>query len=329
MFLDIVKIHVKAGQGGSGCVSFRREKFVPMGGPDGGDGGRGGSIILEVNSQLRTLVDFSYKSQYKCRHGEHGKGSNKHGRKSASITLQVPAGTLVRDADSGEILADLIEDGQKFVVARGGEGGRGNARFVTSTNRAPRDWEVGEAGEERTVFLELKMIADVGLVGKPNAGKSTLLANITAARPKIADYPFTTLQPNLGIVRYKEINSFVIADIPGLIEGAHSGKGLGHQFLRHIERNRLLLYLIDPLDPEEEDPLQTFESLRNELREHSPQLLDKTAAVVLTKKDAWGDEDWVAKLRPKLPGTVLGISSVARMGLDELIEFVWQQLQKN
>ena len=328
MFLDYVKIHVKAGQGGSGCVSFRREKFIPKGGPDGGDGGRGGSIILEVNSQLRTLVDFRYKSQYKVRHGEHGKGSNRHGRQSKSITLQVPPGTVVRDADSGEILADLTDEKQSYVVAKGGRGGRGNARFATPTNRSPRDWEVGGKGEERTVILELKLIGDVGLVGKPNAGKSTLLANISAARPKIADYPFTTLQPNLGIVRYKDIHSFVIADIPGLIEGAHTGKGLGLQFLRHVERNRLLLYLIDPIDPEVEDPLETLTALQNELKLYSEVLADKAAALVLTKKDAWGDEDWCAELAKKTSLPVIGISSVARMGLDELKDLIWAELEK-
>ncbi len=328
MFLDYVKIHVKAGQGGSGCVSFRREKFIPKGGPDGGDGGRGGSIILEVNPQLRTLVDFRYKSQYKVRHGEHGKGSNRHGRQSKSITLQVPPGTVVRDEASGEVLADLTEDKQQFIVAKGGRGGRGNARFATPTNRSPRDWEVGEKGEERTVILELKLIGDVGLVGKPNAGKSTLLANISAARPKIADYPFTTLQPNLGIVRYKDIYSFVIADIPGLIEGAHSGKGLGLQFLRHIERNRLLLYLIDPLDPEVEDPLDTLAALQNELKLHSEILAEKAAALVLTKKDAWDDKDWCAELADKVELPVIGISSVARIGLEELKDLIWAELQK-
>ncbi|MCB0287673.1 MAG: GTPase ObgE, partial [Calditrichaeota bacterium] len=233
MFLDFVQIHVQAGQGGSGCTSFRREKFVPKGGPDGGDGGRGGSIFLEVNPQLHTLVDYKYHSRYNAPRGQHGMGSNKHGRKGEDITLQVPCGTVVRDAETNEVLADLTEPGSKIVIAKGGNGGRGNARFVTSTHRAPREWEVGESGEELDIILELKLIADVGLVGKPNAGKSTLLANVSAARPKIAGYPFTTLEPNLGIVKYMDYQSFVMADIPGLIEGAHEGKGLGLQFLRH------------------------------------------------------------------------------------------------
>ena len=327
MFLDYVKIHVKAGQGGSGCMSFRREKFIPKGGPSGGDGGRGGSIILQVNPQLHTLVDYKYHSRYQAKHGQHGMGSNKHGRKSDDIILQVPAGTMVKDAETGELLMDMTEPGQQFVVAQGGRGGRGNARFATATHRAPREWEVGEPGEERDITLELKLIADVGLVGKPNAGKSTLLANISAARPKIAGYPFTTLQPNLGIVKYREYRSFVMADIPGLIEGAHEGKGLGLQFLRHIERNRIIVYLIDPEDPEVEDPLKTFETLRGELRQYSKVLLDKPASVVLTKKDVW-QEDWLAKLQDCFPYPVLAISSIAHLGLEELKHHIWQELEK-
>ena len=334
VFLDFVKIQVEAGQGGSGCTSFRREKFVPKGGPDGGDGGRGGSIILQVNPQLRTLIDYRYHSHYRAERGEHGKGSNKHGRKGADVTLEVPSGTVVRDADTGQVLADLVQAGEKFVVARGGRGGRGNARFATPTHRAPREWEVGESGESRQVILELKLIGDVGLVGKPNAGKSTLLANISAARPKIADYPFTTLTPNLGIVKYQEIRSFVMADIPGLIEGAHEGKGLGLQFLRHIERNRMILYLIDPLEEQFDQPpsiertLETFTTLRDELQEYSPALLNKPAAIVITKKDIWQDSGWLEKLAPQVPYPVLAISSVSRLGLDELKKFIWEQLEK-
>lgn len=327
MFLDYISIYVKAGQGGSGCVSFRREKYVPKGGPDGGDGGRGGSIILTANPQLHTLIDYKYHSRYKAPRGQHGMGSNKHGRKGEDIILQVPTGTVVKDAETGAVLADLTQPGGPFVVARGGRGGRGNARFVTPTHRAPREWEVGEPGEERHIILELKLIADVGLVGKPNAGKSTLLANISAARPKIAAYPFTTLQPNLGIVKYQEYRSFVVADIPGLIEGAHEGKGLGLQFLRHIERNRIIAYLIDPEDPEVEDPLETFHTLRNELNEYAPMLLKKSASVVLTKKDIW-QKDWLAELKDRLPHPVLAISAVSRTGLDELKLHWWQALEK-
>ena len=328
MFLDYVKIHVKAGQGGSGCTSFRREKFIPKGGPDGGDGGRGGSIILEVNRQLRTLVDYRYHSRYAAKRGQHGMGSNRHGKKAENIILKVPAGTMVRDAEKDEVIADLTEEGQQFVVARGGRGGRGNARFATSTHRSPREWEVGQPGEELDIILELKLIADVGLVGKPNAGKSTLLANISAARPKIADYPFTTLQPNLGIVKFQDIRSFVMADIPGLIEGAHEGKGLGLQFLRHIERNRIIVYLIDPEDPEAEDPMETFHALRNELKLHSANLLRKPATVIFTKMDTWGDIDWAAEYRENFPYPVLSISSIARMGLEDLKNHIWKELQK-
>lgn len=328
MFLDFVKIYVKAGQGGSGCVSFRREKFVPKGGPDGGDGGRGGSIILQVNSQLRTLVDYKYHAHYRAPRGQHGMGSNKHGRKGENITLQVPAGTVVKDADTGETLADLTAEGEQFVVVRGGSGGRGNARFATPTHRSPREWDVGEIGEERDIILELKLIADVGLVGKPNAGKSTLLASISAARPKIAEYPFTTLQPNLGIVQYQEFKSFVMADIPGLIEGAHEGKGLGLQFLRHIERNRIILYLIDPEDPEVENPLGTFKTLQDELKQYSPALADKPAAVVLTKKDTWQNIDWFKKLKGKIPYPLLAISAVAKIGLTELKQHIWEELER-
>ncbi len=326
MFLDFVKIYVKAGQGGSGCTSFRREKFVPKGGPDGGDGGRGGSIILEVNPQLHTLVDFKYHAKYIAPRGQHGMGSNKHGKKGEDIVLQVPPGTVVRDADTDEILADMTEPGMRFVVAKGGAGGKGNARFVTPTHRSPREWEVGQPGEERSIVLELKLIADVGLVGKPNAGKSTLLANLSAARPKIAEYPFTTLQPNLGIVKYQDYSSFVMADIPGLIEGAHEGKGLGLQFLRHIERNRVILYVIDPEDPEVEDPLETFYTLQNELETYSPVLLEKPASVVLTKKDAWQEPDWLEKLQEKLPYPVVAVSAVTRDGLETLKHQIWAQL---
>lgn len=328
MFLDYVKIHLKAGQGGSGCVSFRREKFIPKGGPDGGDGGRGGSIVLEANPQLRTLIDYKYHSHYAAPRGQHGMGSGKHGRKGEDVILQVPAGTVVKDAESGEILADLTTPGNRFVVARGGNGGRGNARFATSTHRSPREWEVGEPGEEREIILELKLIADVGLVGKPNAGKSTLLASVSAARPKIADYPFTTLQPNLGIVQYQELKSFVMADIPGLIEGAHEGKGLGLQFLRHVERNRVIIYLIDPTDPETDNPAETFKILRRELKQYSAALAEKPALVVLTKKDIWQETDWLKKLRRKFSYPALAISAVAGEGLGELKRQIWEQLEK-
>ncbi|GAB4338554.1 MAG: GTPase ObgE [Calditrichia bacterium] len=322
MFIDYAKIYVKGGQGGSGACSFRREKHVPKGGPNGGDGGKGGSIIFEVDPHMRTLVDFKYKRHYVAKHGQHGMGSNKHGRAAADIVVKVPRGTVVKDAETEEILADLITPGERFVAARGGAGGRGNARFATPTNRAPREWEVGEPGEERWLILELKLIADVGLVGFPNAGKSTLLSRVSAAKPKIADYPFTTLQPNLGIVRVDEARSFVMADIPGLIEGAHQGKGLGLQFLRHIERTRTLLYLIDPTV---EEPEKTFRVLFNELKEHSEFLVQKPSIVVLTKQDIW-EEDYLKKANFSYP--VFAISSVRGDGLDELKRQVWERLSK-
>lgn len=328
MFIDLVTIDIKAGDGGNGCVSFRREKYVPKGGPNGGDGGRGGSIILEADPQLRTLIDFRYQRQYKAPRGQHGRGSDQHGRGGGDIRLKVPCGTTVRDADSGELLGDLTDPGQELVAARGGRGGRGNARFATPTHRAPRESEPGEPGTERRIVLELKLIADVGLVGKPNAGKSTLLGALSAARPKIAGYPFTTLEPNLGIVRYRDIHSFVMADIPGLIEGAHEGKGLGLQFLRHIERNRLIIYLVDPTDPEVDDPVATFETLRRELELYSPALTEKMAAIILTKSDAWDGVDWPAELTDRLPFPVLPISAVTGAGLDTLKDFIWTALEQ-
>jgi len=282
MFIDYAKIEVMAGQGGSGCVSFRREKHVPRGGPDGGDGGKGGSISIKTDRNLHTLIDFRYKKIYKAKRGEHGQGDGKHGKKGSDLLIKVPVGTMVREFGSDRILCDLVEDQQEYIVVKGGRGGRGNARFVTPENRAPRDWEVGGGGEEKTLELELKLLADIGLVGLPNAGKSTLLSVISAARPKIADYPFTTLQPNLGIVKYKDYNSFVVADIPGLIEGAHTGKGLGHQFLKHIERTRALAFLIDITD---ENPEETFDVLYKELSAFSKIIIQKPFVVVFTKSD--------------------------------------------
>ena len=323
MFIDYAKIYVKAGQGGSGACSFRREKHVPHGGPDGGDGGRGGSIILQVDPHLRTLIDFRYKKHYIARHGQHGMGKKKHGRAARDIIVKVPAGTVVKDAESGEILADLTRPGERFVAARGGRGGRGNAHFATPTHQAPREWEVGEPGEERWLILELKLIADVGLVGKPNAGKSTLLSRLSAARPRIADYPFTTLQPNLGIVKVDPFKSFVMADIPGLIEGAHRGKGLGLQFLRHIERTRLLLYLIDPT---EEDPLHTFRTLYQELNAYSPVLTQKPYFIALTKQDIW-EENFLSASRKQFDVPVLAISAINGKGLDELKWKLWKRLE--
>ncbi len=287
MFIDFVKIRVNAGNGGSGCMSFRREKYIDKGGPDGGDGGRGASIILVANKSLHTVRDFTYRREYKAKRGQHGMGSNCHGKKAPDITLEVPIGTVVKDVKKDQILVDFIEDKQSFVVAKGGRGGKGNARYTTPTHRSPREWEVGLPGEQRELELELKSIADIGFVGFPNAGKSTLLSRLSKARPKIANYPFTTLAPNLGIVAYKDFFSFVVADIPGLIEGAHEGKGLGHQFLRHIERTRALAYILDITDNDPNDQLKTLQS---ELKEYSPALATKLKIVVLNKTDIAGDE---------------------------------------
>ncbi len=323
MFIDYVKIRVVAGYGGSGCVSFHREKFVPKGGPDGGDGGNGGSVLVKGNAQLRTLQDYSYHKLYKAGRGQHGMGSNRHGKRGKDIVLEVPLGTVIKDAETGEILADIVEDGQTVVVARGGRGGRGNARFATPTHRSPREWEPGEPGEERVIELELKLIADIGLVGLPNAGKSTLLSRISNARPKVANYPFTTLEPNLGIVGYRDYGSFVVADIPGLIEGAHQGRGLGIQFLRHIERTRALAYLIDCTD---ESPQKTFETLYNELQSYSPAMVKKPSLIVLTKIDLLPPEEKLPELNISLP--VMAISAVRGDHLNELKDQFYQLIQE-
>jgi GTP-binding protein len=270
MFIDQVKIYVKAGGGGDGCVSFRREKYVPRGGPNGGDGGKGGDVFLKATGDLSTLLDLRYQQHYVGKRAGHGKGKDKHGRDSPDVVIPVPPGTVVRAAVSEELLADLTEEGQTVVVARGGKGGRGNARFATPTHQAPTHTEPGQKGEERWLLIELKLLADVGLVGLPNAGKSTLLSSISSARPKIADYPFTTLSPYLGMVRWEPYKSYVVADIPGLIEGAHEGRGLGIQFLRHIERTQILAFLIDISEGIEENPVGQFEMLRQEIEAYHP-----------------------------------------------------------
>jgi len=280
-FFDQVKIHVKAGAGGDGCVSFRREKYVPMGGPNGGNGGPGGSVYLEADRHLNTLINFKGRRHFKAGRGGHGQGKNKQGHKGEDVSLPVPPGTLIRDAETDELLADLKTAGDKVLVARGGRGGLGNAAFASPTNQAPRVAERGESGDSRWLILELKLLADVGIVGCPNAGKSTLLAAVSAARPKIADYPFTTLVPNLGMVSVDD-RDFVMVDIPGLIEGAHQGAGLGHDFLRHIERTRMLVHLLDGAS---EDPLQDLDSVNEELALFNPRLADKPQLVVLNKMD--------------------------------------------
>ena len=284
-FVDQVRIEVKAGDGGRGCVSFRREKFIPKGGPDGGDGGKGGSVYFVVDEALSTLLDYRYMHHYKAQNGAPGLGKNMHGKNGESLELRVPPGTLVYDDESGELLADLTETGKPLLFLPGGQGGRGNARFATSTNRAPRHAQPGIAGEARALRLELKLLADVGLVGLPNAGKSTLISAVSAAKPKIADYPFTTLVPNLGVVRYGNFKTMVLADIPGLIAGASEGHGLGIRFLRHVERTDLFLHLVDLSCMQEGDPFDNFQMINNELKGYAEELASKPQLVVLTKID--------------------------------------------
>ncbi len=317
MFVDRTVIHVEGGTGGSGAEAFRREKGVPWGGPSGGDGGDGGSVILVANPQLSTLLDLTHRPHYKAPRGQHGEGSNRTGRSGEDMEVAVPPGTVVRDADTGDLLGELLAAGDRMVVAPGGRGGRGNARFATPTHQAPRRWEPGEEGVSRRLELELKLIADVGLVGQPNAGKSTLLASISAAHPKVADYPFTTLTPNLGVVQLSDYRSFVVADIPGIIEGAHEGKGLGLQFLRHIERTRALAYLI-PVDAA--DPQEEYDQLREELRSHSSELAARPHCLVLTKVDLLGPEDSTPEVEAPDAWGTFPVSSVARKGLDPLLE---------
>ncbi|MDN5364708.1 MAG: GTPase [Eubacteriales bacterium] len=328
MFYDYAKIFVQGGRGGDGAVAFRREKYVPDGGPYGGDGGDGGSVILEADEGLRTLVDFRYQRHYRAERGEHGKGKKMHGRSGEDLILRVPVGTVVRDAATGEVLADLVRHGQRVVVARGGRGGRGNARFATSTNKAPDFAEKGEPGEERWLELELKLLADVGLVGFPNAGKSTLIAAVSAARPKIADYPFTTLTPNLGVVRVGEGMSFVMADIPGLIEGAHAGAGLGHEFLRHIERTRLLVHVVDMSGLEGRDPVEDFQVINRELALYNPRLAERPQIVAANKMDLSPAAENLRRFQEVYGKDyeIFPISAVTRAGLDALIQRVAEKL---
>ncbi|MCK4316650.1 MAG: GTPase ObgE [Anaerolineae bacterium] len=327
MFYDEAKIYVKAGGGGDGCVAFRREKYVPYGGPAGGDGGRGGNVLLCVDRHLNTLYRFSRRRHFKAARGGHGRGKDQHGAFGAHLRVPVPCGTVVYDADSGELLGDLTEQGQELAVARGGRGGKGNARFATSTNQAPRIAEHGEPGEERWLRLELKLLADVGLVGVPNAGKSTLLAAVTAARPKIAPYPFTTLQPNLGVVVLDDQTEFVLADIPGLIEGASEGKGLGHEFLRHIERTRVLIHLLDGLSA---DPLADFVAINGELAAFGHDLAQKPQLVALNKMDMpevrarWPEVQ--ARLEALGYPAAMVISALAREGTRDLLYRAAQML---
>jgi GTP-binding protein len=327
-FVDEVRIHVKAGDGGDGAVAWRREKYVPRGGPAGGDGGDGGDVALVVDPQLATLLDYRYVREHRARNGEHGRGHDQNGQNGPALELRVPPGTVVKDAATGETLADLGEPGRRWIAARGGRGGLGNMNFATSTNQAPRYAEKGTPGEERDLVLELKLLADVGIIGFPNAGKSTLISRISRARPRIADYPFTTLTPNLGVASWRGQRSFVVADIPGLIEGAHAGAGLGHQFLRHVERTRVLVHLVDPVAPGEgRSPLADHDAINRELRLYSPELAEKPQVVALTKMDLPEARAEVAPFRRALSRRkrrppVVAISAVTGEGLDELLDAV-------
>ncbi len=322
MFVDRVIVNVEAGTGGSGNASFRREKYVAFGGPDGGDGGRGGDVYVRADRNLTTLLDYTYRDTWKAERGQHGEGSNRTGRSGEDIILPVPRGTIVRDFETQELLGEVMDEHDSILVAKGGRGGKGNAFFVTPTHQAPREWQPGEEGTLRKLELELKLIADVGLVGQPNAGKSTLLSVISAARPKIAAYPFTTLSPNLGVVPLSDHRSFVVADIPGIIEGAHEGKGLGLQFLRHIERTRMLAFLI----PIESDDWQAeLDQLRREISSYSVELAAKPYCVVFSKLDVLG-EHYVPEINAPDAFGIFSISAPGRMGLDALLDAWWKRL---
>jgi GTP-binding protein len=332
MFVDEVDIHVEAGRGGPGSLSFRREKFVPRGGPDGGDGGRGGSVWIVASPHLNTLVNFRFHPRFRAPRGGHGKGANRHGANGHDLELSVPIGTLVFETvdDELRLVADLVEEGQRACVAEGGRGGRGNAAFASSTNRAPRRTEPGLPGEVKTLKLQLKLLADVGLVGFPNAGKSTLIARISAARPKIADYPFTTLTPNLGVVRLDDERSFVVADVPGLIEGAHRGQGLGHRFLRHLERTEVLVQLID-LSSTGRDPVDDYETVVRELELFSRDLSGKVQIVAPNKLDALDEPERLERLGRHLEARGVAaypISAVSGQGIPPLLEAMWRALSE-
>ncbi len=322
MFVDIVKIHAVAGNGGHGAVSFRRAKYEPAGGPDGGDGGRGGDIIFETEAGLKTLMDFRYRKHYKAQNGQNGGSSNKTGKNAEDLILKLPVGTVIKDAESDRVIADLTEKKQRVVVARGGRGGKGNINFKSSTRQAPGFAENGYAGEEKWLVLELKLLADVGLIGFPNVGKSTILSVVTGAAPKIANYPFTTLTPNLGVVELEERKSFVLADIPGLIEGAHEGVGLGHDFLRHIERTRLLIHVLDASGSEGRDPVEDFRQVNRELEKYNSQLAARPQIVAANKTDLPGARQALPRIRKELEKEgyeVFDVSAASNKGLDRLV----------
>ncbi len=324
MFIDRAVVHVIAGAGGAGACSFRREKFVPKGGPDGGDGGSGGSVFVRVDPNLSTLLDYRYHTKWKAERGVHGKGKQMTGRSGADLFLPVPPGTEVRNADDGEVLGELLEPGELLLVAKGGRGGRGNAHFATPTHQSPREWEPGTYGEEKTLELVLKLIADVGLLGEPNAGKSTLLSVVSAARPKIADYPFTTLEPNLGVIGLSDHRSVVMADIPGIIAGAHAGKGLGLKFLQHVERTRLVAVLVPADSP---DPQATYDLLRREAASYSADLAAKPHVVIVTKMDLLPVGTAPPPIRTAEAAPVIPVSAVTGSGIANLLETLWQRLR--
>lgn len=324
MFIDQARIYVKAGDGGNGMVAYRREKYVPEGGPAGGDGGKGANIIFQADEGLRTLMDFKYRRHYKADRGEHGQSKNMHGANAEDLVVRVPVGTIIRDADTEEVLADLVANGQTAVVAKGGRGGRGNARFASSRHKTPAFAEKGEPGQERYLVLELKLLADVGLVGFPNAGKSTLIARVSAARPKIADYPFTTLVPNLGVVEIAPGETFVVADIPGLIEGAHRGVGLGFEFLRHIERTRVLVFVLDCSGLNDSDPVSDYEILLMELKLYRPELENRSRVIAANKMDSPLAQEMLEMLRSTIKDTLIfPISALTGEGCDQLMHHVY------
>ena len=330
-FIDEAEIYVKAGDGGRGCVSFRREKYIPRGGPDGGDGGKGGDVLIIADNGLISLLDFKYKKHYTAERGEHGQGSNCTGKGGEDIVIRVPVGTVIKDTETGEIIEDLTVNGQSIIIAKGGRGGKGNAFFVSSTYQAPKFAQPGEKGEERWLHLELKLLADVGIIGFPNAGKSTLISHISAAKPKIADYPFTTLQPHLGVVKFGEHKDFIVADIPGLIEGAHKGKGLGIKFLKHIERTSLFIHLIDILPQTERDPKKDFEIINKELTAWNPDMAKRPQIVALNKVDVTEAKERLAMLleffkskdMPTFP-----ISAATGEGLDKLVKYIGRMVAR-
>jgi GTP-binding protein len=325
-FVDEATIYVKGGDGGDGCVSFRREKYVPKGGPDGGDGGRGGTVTMVADPNLSTLLDLVSKAEFRAQNGRPGSSKNRHGANGEDVVIRVPVGTVVFDERTGLQIADMAEPGRTVRLARGGRGGQGNARFKSATNQVPYEFEEGRRGRERQLRLELKLVADVGLVGLPNAGKSTLISRISAAHPKIAAYPFTTLEPTVGIVDAGDFRRFTVADLPGLIEGAHEGKGLGDEFLRHVERTRVLVHLVDACPSDHSDPVANYRAIRQELRLHGEELAAKPEIVVASKMDLHGAEDGLQQLRNELGTDVVGISAVSGLGMRKLIGLVLRVL---